>query len=80
MLLQKLMVLRDIPVVVVGNPQIEDNVEDEGDIQQGVVKAKIPVPNNDLDVPVNAENPQRLDQKIEKDDQNQVGDKLLFQG
>ena len=65
MLVQKMVVLRDIPVVEIGNAKIKDDVEKEGEIENNKIKTITLGSDYILNVPVNSENKNRLDKKIE---------------
>ena len=65
MFVQQMMILGNIPVVEIGDPEIKKNIEKKGKVKNDQVKTIIPYPDNILNVPVNPENKNRLDQKIE---------------
>ena len=67
-----MMVLGNIPVIEIGDPQIEENIEQKGKIKNNQVKSIISHPDNILNVPVNSKNKNRLDKKIKWKKQSQV--------
>ena len=72
MLAQELVVLGDVPVVEIGDPEIQQDIEEKGEIEDNQVKAIIPHPHHILDVPVNPENENRLDKQVQQQKQPQV--------
>ena len=48
MFVQQVIVLGNVPVVEIGDPQVEDNVEEKGKIQDHKIETIIPYPNNSL--------------------------------
>jgi hypothetical protein len=73
------MVLRNLPVIEGGDPYIQENVKNKGEVEKGVVPAIDLRPNSILHGTVYPEHPERLDQNVEKKKKGQVGDELPFQ-
>ena len=67
-----MMVLGNIPVIEIGDPKIEENIEKKWKIKNNEVKSIIPNTDNILNVPVNSKYKDRFDQKIEWKKQSQV--------
>jgi hypothetical protein len=76
MLVQELVVLGNVPVVEVGNAEIEKDIEKEGEIQEVKIETIIHDPRDDLNIPVNCKNPDRFDQKIQSKQQSEVCQKF----
>jgi hypothetical protein len=72
MLVQQLAVLSDITVIEIGNPEVEKYAEKERKIQDAEVETEILRSDSILNRAVNPENPERLDQKVKKQQQSQV--------
>jgi hypothetical protein len=64
MFVQQMMILGNIPVIEIGDPKIEENIEKKGKVKNNQVKSIIAHPDNILNIPVNSENKYRLDKKI----------------
>jgi hypothetical protein len=60
-----LTVLGNIPIIEIGNPKIKDDGEKKGKIKYYKIKSIIRFTYNILDIPVNSENKDGLDKKIE---------------
>lgn len=71
-------ILGNVPVVVIGNPKIKKNVEKQTEIKKGIVKTIFLGTHQILYTDVNAKNPERLDQKIQKKYVDEIGEKLLL--
>jgi len=78
MLLQELVILRYITVIEVGYPEVKDDIQQEGQVEKGYIQSEFAGTHQNLHIPVDPENPERLDQQVKEDDQNQVGYELLF--
>lgn len=72
------MILRNISIVIIGYSQVKKNIEQEGEAQYRTIHSKR-VTCNILDSSVDPEYPDRFDQQVQQDDQNQVCDKLSLQ-
>ena len=59
------MILGNITVIEIGDPEIQQDVEEEGEIKDDKIKPVISNPDNILDIPVDPENEYGLDQKVE---------------
>ena len=73
-----MVVLRDVPVVEIGDAEIEQDVEQEGEVKEGKIKSVFGGSYSILNYAVNPENPERFDQDIQKEQEGQVGDKFLL--
>jgi len=67
---QTAFVLRYVAVVVVGDAQIEQNIENEREIEQRKIKSVLLSAHNVLHSAVDSENPERLDQQVQEDNKN----------
>ena len=72
MLVQQLHMLGNIAVVKIGDAEIQQDIEKECEIEQVLVKSIIREPDRILHRPVNAEDPERLDQQVQQDQECQV--------
>jgi len=63
-------VLRDVSVVVVGDAQIEQDVENEREIEQRKVESILLGTHHVLHGAVDSENPERLDQQVKEYNKN----------
>ena len=61
-----LRVLRDVAAVEVGDAEVEQDVEEVGEVEEGLVGAVGGVAEQVLHLTVDAENPERLHQQVEK--------------
>ena len=71
-----MIVLGNIPVIEIGDPKIEENVEKKGKIKNNKVKSIISYPYNILNVPVNSEYKNRFDKQVEWKKQSKVCEKF----
>jgi len=69
MLAQQLVVLGNIPVVEIGNAQIEKNKKEKRKVENGEVQPVFFGTYQILHLPVDAKNPQWLYQKVKKNEQ-----------
>ena len=60
-----MMVLGNVPVIEIGDPKIEENVEQKREIKNDQIKSVISYPDDILNVPVNSEYKDGFDKKIE---------------
>ena len=67
-----LRVLRDVAAVEVGDAEVEQDVEEVGKVKQGLVGAVGGVAEDVLHLTVDAENPERLHQQVEKQQENDI--------
>ena len=67
MLVQQLLVLGYVPVVEVGNSQVEQNIEKKGEIKNREVEPVIHITNNILDRSVYPEDPERFHQQVQEE-------------
>jgi hypothetical protein len=78
MLVQQLLILGNVTVIEVGDAKIEENIEEKREIKDDQVKPIVSYSNNILNISVNAENKNRLDQKIQKKKQSKVCKKFFL--
>ena len=71
--------LRYVPVVEIGDPQIKEYIEDHREVEEGEIKPVTLGANHILYRPVNAQHPKQLNQQVHEYQQDQVGDKLVPQ-
>jgi hypothetical protein len=76
MLVEQLVVLGDVPVVEIGNSQVKQDVEKEGEVEQIEIKPVFHHPRHNLNVPIDGKDPNRLNQKIQREQQTQVCQKF----
>ena len=67
-----LRVLRDVAAVEVGDAEVEQDVEEVGKVKQGLVGAVGGIAEDVLHLTVDAENPERLHQQVEKQQENNI--------
>jgi hypothetical protein len=60
-----MLVLGNVPVIEIGDPKIQEDVEKKGKIKDDKIKSIISNSDNILNVPVDSEYKYRLDKKIE---------------
>ena len=65
MLVQQMVVLGDIPVVEIGDPQVEKDIEKKGKIKDDGIEPVIRSTNGILYSQVNPKYPERLDQEVQ---------------
>ena len=59
------MALSNVPVVEIGDSQIQENIKKERKIQDFKIEPVIKGADHVLNIPVDSENPDRFDQKVE---------------
>ena len=74
------MMLGDVPVIEIGDPGVEKDVEEKGKIEEREIETVIKVPDHVLNCPVNPENPERLHQEVEKQQQSEVRQEFSLHG
>jgi hypothetical protein len=78
MFAQQVIVLRNIFVVEICNPEIQEDIEQERKIEQGNVISIYFSSDCDLHVPVNTQYPERLDQQVQGKDQEEISYKFAL--
>ena len=81
MLGEELVVLRDVPVVEVGDPHVEEDVEQVREVGDGQIDAISPVTgvaDQVLHFAVNAQNPERLHQKVQEEKKDNILDEAIL--
>jgi len=73
-----MVVLRYVPVVEIGDPKIQQNVEKKRKIQDDKIKAIIAHPDGSLYGKIDPKNPDRFYEKIKKEEQPQVGQEFFL--
>jgi hypothetical protein len=76
---EQMLVLGNISIVVIGNAQVEHDIQKHRKIQERKVQAIVFVAHDVLHRKVDSENPKRLNQDIQKKQQNQVCYKFALQ-
>jgi len=66
-------VLGNVPVVVIGDPEVKDDVENHGEIEKSKIQAIIFCPHHILNRAVDPQDPKRLNQQVKGNQQKQVG-------
>jgi len=77
-LVQEVVVLRDVPVIEVGNPEIKQDIEKKREVENYKIEAILLDANCILNGPVDTENPERLDEKVQEKKQSQVCQKFTL--
>jgi hypothetical protein len=72
-------VLGNVPVVEIGDPDIQQDIQDHGEIKKGEIKPVTFGTHHVLDRPVYPQNPERFNQQVHENQQDQVGYKLVPQ-
>ena len=71
-----MMILRDIPVVEIRDSKIEKNIKKKGEIKNLEVESIIHHSCDDLNIPINRENPDGFYQEVKQKQQAQVCQKF----
>ena len=71
-------VLRDRTAVEIGDAEVEENIKEVGEIEKCLVSAVRSVAKQVLHLTVNAENPERLHQQVEKQQENDIFDEAVL--
>ena len=66
MLREHLVVLRDVAAVEVGDAEVEQDIKEVGEVKKGLISAVGGIAKQVLHLTVDAENPERLHQQVEK--------------
>lgn len=72
-----MIILSNISTIIVGCSPIEQDLKQKGKTEYGKIEAIFRRTHYVLHRPVNPKNPERLYEKVQKNNQHQVGDKLL---
>ncbi len=80
MLVYQVVVLCNVPVVEVGNPEVKQDVEQEGEIEQCGIQTVGTGTNGVLYSTVDTQDPEGLDGKIQDQQEGEVGDKFPLHG
>ena len=80
MLREVLGVLRDAAAVEVGDAEVEQDVEEVREVEQGLVGAVGGVAEEVLHLAVDAENPEGLHQQVEKQQEDDIFDEAVLHG
>jgi hypothetical protein len=75
---EKLVILGNIPVVKIGNPEIEKNIKKERKIKNCEIKTVLTRSYNILHGTVDAKNPEWLHQQVKKKQKTKVGNKFTL--
>ena len=73
-------VLRDGAAVEVGDAEVEQDVEEVGEIEEGLIGTVGGVAEQVLHLAVDAENPERLHQQVEKQQEDDIFDEAVLHG
>ena len=73
-------VLRDRMAVEIGDAEVEENIEEVGEVEKGLVCAVRCVAKQVLYLTVDAENPEGLHQQVEKQQENDIFDEAVLHG
>ena len=68
----------DSTVVEVGDAEVEQDIEEVGKVKKGLVGAVRSIAKQVLHFTVDAENPERLHQKVEKQQENDIFDEAVL--
>ena len=80
MLREILGVLRDVAAVEVGDAEIEQDVEEIREVEKSLVGAVGGIAEEVLHLAVDAENPERLHQQVEKQQEDDIFDEAVLHG
>lgn len=78
MLIEQVTVLSNILVVKIRNAEIKKNIQEKRKIEQREVFTICRIPNFRLHMRFNSQDPEWLDQEIEKKKDNKIGDELFL--
>ena len=71
-------VLRDGAAVEIGDAEVEQDIKEVGEVEQGLIGAVGRVANQVLHLAVDAENPERFHQQVEKQQENDIFDEAVL--
>jgi hypothetical protein len=77
-LVEQMVVLRDVLVVEVGDAEIKENVEQKSEVHQGGIPAIFFRSHGVLHGTVDAKNPERLYQQVQEEQEGKVGNELAL--
>ena len=72
MLVQQVVVLCNVPVVEIGDPEIEKNIEEKRKIEYRKIKTILAWSHDILHRAVDAKNPEGLNQQIKKKEKTEI--------
>ena len=78
MFVKQVTVLCNILVVEIRDPEIQENIQQEREVEYNEIFSVCSVAHFILHVRFNPKNPERFDQEIEKKKNNKVGDEFLL--
>ena len=78
MLIQQLVILRNITVVEIGSPHIQHQIEKQSEVEDGEIKTVTFRTHAVLHPHIDAEHPERLDKEVQKDEQTEVENEILL--
>ena len=78
MLREVFRVLRHSTAVEVGDAEVEEDIEKVGKVKKGLVGAVRSIAKQVLHLTVDAENPERLHQQVEKQQENDIFDEAVL--
>ena len=77
--MQQKTVLGNIPVVETGYSEVKQYIQQHGKIEQRKIKAVTLRPDHILHCPVDTEHPERLNQEIEGNQKDKIGQEFTLQ-
>jgi hypothetical protein len=73
---QQVVVLGNVPVVEICDPEVKQDVEKKGEVEDHEIKAELRRADGILNGPVDPEDPERLDQQVKEKEEAEVGKKF----
>ena len=78
MLVQQLRIPSNVAIVEVRCPHVQHHIEQHGEIENGKIDSVTLRPHTVLHPHVHAKHPERLDKKVQKDEQTEVENEILL--
>jgi hypothetical protein len=68
MFVEQVVILGNVPVVEVGNPKVEQDIEKKREVEDDEIEAIITHPDDPLNGEIDPKNPDRLYEKVKKEE------------
>ena len=72
--------LRNITIIEVGDPKVKQDIEKKREVKNDEIETVIFYTYRILNCSVNTKNPERLDEKVQKEKQSQICQKFTLHG
>ncbi len=77
--IEQLIVLSDIPIIVILNPEVVDDLQEVGEVEKGEINAITFLPHRILHDPINPKQIKGFDQQIDRNQKSNVDEKFPVQ-